>query len=201
MTMPALPPLRMTGTDLLEYAFCPRFIYYENFLEIPEHQERRYKVLRGREIHEEKQRLNRDYLRRKIGCTGRKIGLRLHAADGLYSGEVDEILFLDDGSAAPLDYKWAEWKGRVFDTHRLQLAFYAELIRQNFNQPVHQAFLVYVQSKNRLITLPLGLEEQHELASTMETIHRIRTQGWYPPPASTAKRCSDCCYRLVCERI
>ena len=42
----------ITVSDALEYLFCPRFIFFERCLMIPEHQEKRYKVLKGRELHE-----------------------------------------------------------------------------------------------------------------------------------------------------
>ena len=42
----------VTVSDALEYLFCPRFIFFERCLMIPEHQEKRYKVMKGRELHE-----------------------------------------------------------------------------------------------------------------------------------------------------
>ena len=36
----------VTVSDALEYLFCPRFIFFERCLMIPEHQEKRYKVLK-----------------------------------------------------------------------------------------------------------------------------------------------------------
>jgi len=50
----------VTVSDALEYLFCPRFIFFERCLMIPEHQEKRYKVLKGRELHEVREKVNRD---------------------------------------------------------------------------------------------------------------------------------------------
>jgi CRISPR/Cas system-associated exonuclease Cas4 (RecB family) len=36
----------VTVSDALEYLFCPRFIFFERCLMIPEHQEKKYKVLK-----------------------------------------------------------------------------------------------------------------------------------------------------------
>jgi len=42
----------VTVSDALEFLFCPRSIFFERCLMIPEHQEKRCKVLKGREQHE-----------------------------------------------------------------------------------------------------------------------------------------------------
>ena len=58
----------ITASDILEYLFCPRFIYFQNYLDIPQHEEKRFKVQKGRTIHEDKVKLNPQYLRKKLGC-------------------------------------------------------------------------------------------------------------------------------------
>ena len=44
----------ITISDVLEYLFCPRFIYYIHCLDIPQYEESRFKVIKGREVHDEK---------------------------------------------------------------------------------------------------------------------------------------------------
>ena len=63
----------ITASDILEYLYCPRFIYFENYLDIPQHQEKRFKVQKGRDVHDDKQRINPAYLRKKLGCIERKL--------------------------------------------------------------------------------------------------------------------------------
>jgi len=63
----------VTVSDALEYLFCPRFIFFERCLMIPEHQEKRYKVLKGRELHEVREKVNRDYVRKKLNCVRKEI--------------------------------------------------------------------------------------------------------------------------------
>jgi len=62
----------VTASVLLEYLFCPRFIYFMNCLCIDQNEDKRYKVRKGREVHEGKLRVNTDYLRRRIGSVGKK---------------------------------------------------------------------------------------------------------------------------------
>src|SRR6185437_922216 len=65
------PPIPLTVTQVLEHGYCPRFTYFEHVLAIPEHQERRPLVLRGRQVHEERKRINPGYLRKKLGVVER----------------------------------------------------------------------------------------------------------------------------------
>lgn len=55
-------------SDVLEYLFCSRFIYYMYCLDIPQHEEKRFKVIKGREVHETRKLTNRDYVRKKLNC-------------------------------------------------------------------------------------------------------------------------------------
>lgn len=130
--VPSKPPagqeIFVTVSDALEYLFCPRFIFFERCLMIPEHQEKRYKVLKGRELHESREKVNRDYVRKKLHCVKKEISVYLTSHKYHFKGEVDEILFLEDGTAAPLDYKFAEFKDTVYRTHKYQAALYGLLI-------------------------------------------------------------------------
>ena len=64
------PAFSVTATHLLEYLFCPRFTYFEYVLDIPEHQEKRFKVQKGREVHQKIRKINPDYLRKKNRSNG-----------------------------------------------------------------------------------------------------------------------------------
>jgi hypothetical protein len=51
-------PQPLTVTHVLEHLFCPRFTYFEYVLGVPERQERRLLVQKGRQAHEERKRIN-----------------------------------------------------------------------------------------------------------------------------------------------
>jgi CRISPR-associated exonuclease Cas4 len=189
----------ITASHLLEHLFCPRFTYFEYVLDISQHEGERFKVQKGREIHEKVRRMNPDYLRKKLNVAQKKSDVYLSGPPGI-RGIVDEILFLNDGTAAPLDYKYAEYKNRVFKTHRYQLTFYAQLIRNNFNVVVNQGFLVYTRSKNKLIEVPISEKEFKQLNIILKDLLDIIKNCRYPKPTSVKSRCHDCCYRNLCEQ-
>lgn len=91
----------ITPSLVLEYLYCPRFIYFMQVLQIRQNEESRYKVMEGREIHKNKALTNIDYKRKKIGVTGKEVEQELAAKRCPIHGIVDELLFLDDGTAAP----------------------------------------------------------------------------------------------------
>ena len=189
----------LTASHLLEYLFCPRFTYFEYVLGIPEHQGKRFKVLKGREIHEKVRKMNPDYLRKKIGVKEKKTDVYLSGRSGL-RGIVDEILFLDDGTAAPLDYKYAEYKERTFKNHRFQLVFYAQLIKENFWIPVNKGFIIYTRSKNKLVEIPIKDKDFDELEKIIDGLMEVMVKCRYPEPTRYKRRCLDCCYKNLCEQ-
>jgi CRISPR-associated exonuclease Cas4 len=191
----------ITASDILEYLFCPRFTYFENYLDIPQHQEKRFKVQKGRTIHEHKVKLNPQYLRKKLKCVERKKSVYLSSATKGIRGIVDEILSLDDGTAAPLDYKYAEYKDVTFKNHKYQLAFYGQLIRENSEVPVNRGFIVYTRSRNKLIEVSINEQMYSELDKIISGLLDIIQKGVYPKPTKYKARCADCCYRNICERV
>jgi len=193
--------ISITASDILEYLFCPRFIYFENYLDIPQHEEKRFKVQKGRNIHEDKIHVNPQYLRKKLGCVERKKSVYLSSATKGIRGIVDEILFMNDGTAAPLDYKYAKYKDVTFKNHKYQLTFYSQLIKEHFEVPVNRGFIVYTRSRNKLIEVLITEKMYAELDKIISGLLDIIQKGLYPKPAKYKARCADCCYRNICEKV
>lgn len=188
----------ITTSIMLEYLFCPRFTFFEYVLNISQKEENRFKVQKGRKVHEKIRKTNPGYLRNKLGVIEKKSDVYLSNAMGL-KGIVDEILFLKDKTAAPLDYKYAEYKNKIFETYRFQLVYYAILIRDNFNLSVKRAYIVYTRSKNKLIEIDIKENDFVKLDKIVASILEIITKGYYPESTKYKKRCLDCCYKNICE--
>ena len=188
----------VTASHLLEYLYCPRFTYFEYVMDIPQNEGNRFKVQKGRDIHEITKKRNPDYLRKKFGAIDKKSDVYLASQSGI-RGIVDEILFMGDGTAAPVDFKYAEYKKRTFKHHKFQLIFYAQLIVENYNVPVNRGFIVYTRSKNKLVEVPLKDKDFIELEKIIGDMTSIIQNCRYPRPTSVKRRCLDCCYRNLCE--
>jgi CRISPR-associated exonuclease Cas4 len=190
--------LSITPSHIIEYLYCPRFTYFEYVLRIPQFEEKEFKVLKGREVHSAKTEQNREYLRRRIGVTDKQI--EVYLTNDLLRGEVDEVLTLQDGSMAPLDYKFAYWEGRLYETYQTQLICYAWLIRDNFSKPVHRGYVVYTRSKNHLLEVPIKPEDVDRVRLAADQIEHIVRDNYFPGATKIKKRCVHCTYRNVCPQ-
>lgn len=183
-------------SQIIEYLYCPRYTYFEYVLRIPQHEEKYYKVNRGRELHDQKLERNKEYLRKKIGVqqkwTDQYLGTeRLR-------GKVDEVLKLKDGTFAPLDYKFALWKDQVFETYKQQLYCYAVLIENVFKAKVSKGFLVYTRSRHKLVEIGISEKEKETIYESMDKMMRIIEGNEFPRATRFKKRCVTCTYRNIC---
>jgi len=188
----------ITPSEVIEYIFCPRFIFFMKCLCIPQHEEQRYKVLRGRVLHDERQKINRNYLRKKISCIKKETLVYLTSSRYHLKGEVDEVLTFSDGTVAPLDYKFAEYKDTLYRTHRVQSILYGLLIKDNYNCEVKKGYICYVRSKYLLKEVIFRYEDFQEACAIVDDILRIIQKGYYPKKTKFSARCIDCCYKNIC---
>jgi CRISPR-associated exonuclease Cas4 len=186
----------LTPSHIIEYLFCPRFTYFEYVLAIPQYEEKNYKVMRGREIHDEKLERNKEYLRKRLGVTDKHTDQYL--SNSLIRGKVDEVLVLENGTLAPLDYKFAEFKDKVYETYKTQLYCYAWLIEENFKKEVSKGFLVYTRSKNHVEEVIITKEAKEEVKKAAGEIMEIIEMNLFPKATKYKKRCVDCTYRNIC---
>lgn len=190
--------ISLTPSHIIEYLYCPRFTYFEYVLGIPQYEEKNFKVMKGRELHDIKLERNKDYLRKKIGAKDKWIDQYL--TNDNIRGKVDEVLLLEDDTMAPLDYKYAEYKDKIYETYKQQLVCYAILIEQNFGKKVNKGFLVYVRSKNKLVEVEITESQKQEVRELIDAIQDILEKNHFPRATKYKKRCLNCTYRNICIR-
>lgn len=183
-------------SQIIEYLYCPRYTFFEYVLRIPQYEEKYYKVTRGRELHNQKLEQNKEYLRRKIGVVQKWTDQYLGSKE--LRGKVDEVLLLKDGTYAPLDYKFALWKDKVYETYKQQLYCYALLIEETFQGTVKKGFLVYTRSKHKLIEIPVTQKGKDQIKKSCEQMLEILEKNTFPRATSFKKRCVNCTYRNIC---
>ncbi|MEW6109972.1 MAG: CRISPR-associated protein Cas4 [Nitrospirota bacterium] len=188
----------ITPSEVIEHLYCPRFTYFMNCLNIPQHEDQRYKVLKGRELHERREDSNRDYLRKRLGCVDKEISVYLASKSLGVRGIIDEVLHLDDGTMAPLDYKYAEYSEYTFETHRIQSVLYALLIMENYRKPVKKGFICYTKNGNKVKEIVYSEKDFCYAKDVIDEIFRVILKGYYPKKAKGINRCLDCCYRNIC---
>lgn len=186
----------ITPSHIIQHLYCPRFTYFEWVLRLPQNEEKYSKVLRGRQLHDERLERNKGYLRKRLGVVSRFDDQYL--TNDFLRGRVDEVLELEDGTFAPLDYKFAEYKDRVFSTYLTQLYCYALLIQSNFGKSVTRGFIVYTRSNNKVVELPTPDTALDGVKRTAAEIRKVVENNTFPKATAYKKRCLTCTYRKVC---
>ncbi|MGC8925502.1 MAG: CRISPR-associated protein Cas4 [Calditerrivibrio sp.] len=190
----------ITLSEVIEHIFCPRYTYFLNCLDIDQNEHLRYKVLKGREIHERREKTNFDYLRKRMNCVKKEIAVYLASKKYRVRGVVDEVLWLGDRTLAPLDYKYTEYSDFTFKTHKIQSVIYALLIRDNYSAEVNRGYICYVRNGNKLKEIVYSEKDFFEALSLINEIFEIIKKGYFPPKTKYDARCIDCCYRNICPK-
>ncbi len=190
----------ITPSEVIEYLYCPRFIYFMNCLLIPQNEDQRAKVQIGRNIHNIKEKINKEYLRKKLGVVKKEIDCYLSDSDLGIRGVIDEILTLEDNTMSPLDYKFAEFKDKVYDTLKYQAVIYALLIEKNYNVKVNQAFICYIRSKNHIEKIEISDAYRKKTLEIISEICYIIECSYFPKSTKIKNRCIDCCYHKICVK-
>lgn len=186
----------LTPSHIIEYLYCPRFTYFEYVLAIPQYEEKHYKAMKGRDMHELKLVQNKEYLRKRIGVQEKHLDQYL--GNEFLRGRVDEVLKLNDGTYAPLDYKFAVYDDLVYNTYRTQLICYSILIEDNFSAVVRKAFLVYIRSKNKLVEIEINDDDKKHVRHCARDIYNIIENNYFPKATKYKKRCLSCTYNNIC---
>jgi len=196
--VPSKPSIQITPSHIIEYLYCPRYTWFEYVLAIPQYEDKYYKVMKGRHLHSEKLVRNKEYLRKRIGAVEKQTDQYLAA--GNLRGRIDEVLNLNDGTFAPLDYKFAKWEGKVFRTHRIQLYCYALMIENNFKAKVKRGYLVYIRSKNKLVEVEVPESAKKEIEESIAGIADIIERNYYPRATKYKSACLNCTYKNICTK-
>jgi CRISPR-associated exonuclease Cas4 len=190
--------LKITPTELLEYYFCPRFIYFMNVLKIPQYEDRRYKVQKGKEVHRQRQEHNKEYLWKKIGATVRESNVYLISEKYHLRGVVDEVVTLADDSLAPIDYKYALYPQFVYRSHKTQLLSYCLLVEDVFQRPVHCGFIFYIRDGSRQVKIEYTAKAKRKLIEDIADLLMIIQHEKIPERTKNKQECLDCTYKNIC---
>ena len=192
--------ISITPSQVIEHLFCPRFTFFEHVLNIPQHEEKRFKVQKGREVHLERQKVNKSYLRKKLGVVERQIDVPLASETLQIRGIADEILTLEDGTMAPFDYKYARApkNDKVYQTLKYQAVLYSMMISEIFEKPVNRAFICYTRSNYKVIEVSITPKSITIAKQLVQEVLEVIQEGYLPLATTYKARCVDCCYAKVC---
>lgn len=186
----------ITPSELIELAYCPRFIYYMHCLDIPQYEENRYLVQLGNEVHKKRAKNNKKYLSKKMEVLDKYVNVEISSDVYKLKGKIDELLFLNNKEAHIVDYKNSTYKDVVYETIKLQMTAYAVMAEEKYNVIIKNATVVFLQN-SKVIEIPIGSKEILGLKKSINEYHKI-LKGFYPKGTAIRSRCLDCCYRNIC---
>ena len=187
----------VTPSELRQFLYCKRFVYFMKCLGIRQYAEKRTKVQLGNKKHEEKTNVNKEYIRKKINGNCKFSNQKLISNKYKIHGVVDELYLLKGGTYCPLDYKFSEYKNKDFLTHKIQMTLYSLMIEEMYNCKVENFYLVYVRSKNLVKEIKVSEELKNEAIGYLNE-YRETLNGIFPEATKHKAKCEDCCYSKIC---
>jgi len=184
-------------TDLKQWAYCERIVYYHRVMPVVGQQTFKMKealaaqdLIEGLEMRRGLQAYGFEGARRRFGVWLSDEGLGL-------SAKIDLILEREDGVAV-VDFKLTG--GEPGENHRMQLAGYAMLAEAAYGAPSRVAFLYRIPD-NRVFAIEIGEALREAVARAVSRIRSMEAEQWFPPPTPVRKRCAACEYANYCADV
>ena len=187
----------ITPSEIMEFLYCKRFIYFMKCLGIKQYEEKRYIVQKGRTIHDKRLKENKDYLRKRIGVIKKEMDVSLVSYKYKVRGKVDEVLTLNDNTMAPLDYKFAIYNEKLYKTYRFQILLYSLMIEEIYGKVVNKGYIIYCRDGYDIKEINITVQDKEEVIKIIKEFVLI-TQGYYPKATNDKIKCLDCCYKNIC---
>jgi CRISPR-associated exonuclease Cas4 len=187
----SIPP-QITVTDLRQYNYCPRVVFFMGMLPRP----LTGKMREGKEAHTEEQ--DREHRRslRPYGLKDgqRRYGVRLgDAALGLRA--VLDMLVVRETEVVPIEHKMSN--GPLAATHRVQLMAYGLLAAAAYGLPAKRGFVYWIP-KRRATEVPFTADLETKTHEFIDAVRAIRASESLPEPTPILARCTDCEFRRFC---
>ncbi len=187
-----------TVTDIKQYTYCPRVVYYERCL--PHIRPRTVKMDSGQRAHEDEQKRA---ARRNFSSYGLKeIGerlfdVRLECQVLGVRGAIDELVITQDLVYFPVDYKLTK---QVSKHHRYQLAAYALLIEANYATTVSYGYIYLVPSRE-IVKIDITSRLRNAVKKQLQALKQIIQTEQMPSALTNISYCVNCEFRRFCNDI
>lgn len=190
-------------SELKQYFFCPRLVYYHYCL--PDVRPVTFKMRAGREQGAAEQAREE---RRSLKVYGLRWGERFFDLPlfsprlGLH-GRLDLAIKTDDNKQGnlegiPVDYKLTP--GRTVTHFILQIVAYGMLLEETWNIPVGRGFLYLIPARRaREVLITAALREQVQRA--VEAMRHIVIREAMPSPPRQRGKCITCEFRRFCNDV
>ena len=186
-----------TVTDLKQFTYCPRVVFYEQCL--PRVRPRTYKMDAGRDAHDiEAKRAARRNLSQYGEMEGeRYFDVALTSVRLGLTGIVDEVVRTGEGAWFPVDYKLAK---QASPHYRVQLAAYAMLLEDVETIVVDKGF-IYLIPPRKMVELPINSQLRYRVLTLLTHMREMVIHELMPAPAVNPNFCTSCEFRRFCNDV
>jgi len=185
-------------TDLKQWVYCPRVLYYQYCL--PDVRPVTYKMEAGIEAgRAEEGREERRSLRAYGLSEGeREFNVPVASARWGLRGEVDMVITAPRiGEVIPVDYKLSQIAGPHF---QIQLAAYALLLEEARGCTVRHGFLYYIPLR-RAERVTIGERLRRKLTIALGEMRGMVATEKMPAPTPNLRKCVACEFRRFCNDV
>lgn len=184
-------------TDLKQWAYCPRVVYYHRVM--PAQVQPTYKMSEGLAAQEVIESLETRRKLREYGFEDarRRFGLWLESKELGLTGKIDLLLEAED-QVAVVDFKLTS--GEPGQNHRLQLAGYSMLVETALRMPARRAFLYRIPD-NRIFVEPVTEELRRAVRTAVASIRIVGESQLCPEPTEVRNRCVECEFANYCADV
>lgn len=190
--------LPLTVSDVKQYFYCPRVVFYTYCLHSPK-RPTTYKMKEGSLEHdaiEEKEE------RRSLKAYGlsegeRKFNISLHSSRLGLTGKLD-MAILTKNEIIPVDFK--NTSGSPGLNHKYQLTGYALLVEDLWQKPVRRGF-IYLAPQKRAREVIIADNMRLFFKQTLAKIRTMIDSESLPGPPRRQAHCTDCEFRNFCNDI
>lgn len=190
----------ITVSDVKQYLYCPKIIYFEHILHIPKPPDQ--KLQTGREKHDsitskEKRRKGAIFYDPELDRAEKSFRVEMESSTLGLKGVLD-YLVRSDRELIPVDYKFGHsHKGGVHLNHKYQLAAYALLVEKCFNTIVRRGFVHYSRDSIN-VQVDFDDDVRRRTMKIIREIAQIIEDEIEPAATRNSARCIDCEYKRYC---
>jgi CRISPR-associated exonuclease Cas4 len=184
-------------TDLKQWAYCPRIVYYHRAM--PAFGKPTYKMkeaLAAQDLIEHLE-MRRGLMEYGLEGARRHFNVWLQDEDLGLSGKLD-LLLESATQLAPVDFKLTS--GEPSQNHRLQLAGYCLLAEKGFGIPALRGFLYRIPD-SRVFSIEVTGELREAVRRAVADIREIGETQLCPEPTAVRRRCVECEFANYCADV
>lgn len=186
----------LTATDLMNYSYCPRIIYYVHVLKRP--QFTTSKEYKGREKESDFQhkakrtKVVKDSPKLpklfKVTLESEKLGIKTIVDSIMVDKEKNE--------AYPIQAKYSFKPSKLYRAQLFQIIMESMLIEECLGYKSPFGFIKFLRS-GELVKVDTEKRRQ-EVLEAFQSIEKIMATESFPKPTKYRKRCVDCCFKSIC---